>query len=271
MLAVGTLAATAALGAAIAADAQVALTQYGGALVHGRRAGGVTIGLTRAADGTVAARFGFAVRCRGVLWQDMVIEASGKASGTTFRVSGHTRAGRTKLTMTASGTFAGNAVSGHLTARGRRCDELERVPFRLRAAAPAAGPPAVPARGTVMFGVTSQSAGAVRLPVVVWVGRNGRISGTWEALASCARGRIPVMNVEPLTKVRADGSFSRTERYVVKYTDGTHDTFHVTFAGRFQSAGASGTLTARVQLSDPKHHKRFAPCTTGPQTWTATP
>jgi hypothetical protein len=73
------------------------------------------------------------------------------------------------------------------------------------------------------------------------------------------------MNAEPLTKLRADGSFSRSERYVVRHRDGTHDTFHVTFAGRFQSAGASGTLTARVQ------HSGHAACATGLQTWTAAP
>ena len=65
-LAVGTLAAVAAL-TATAADAQVAGTQYGGAIVRGHTAGAITIGLTLAPDGTVAARFGFAVRCHGVL------------------------------------------------------------------------------------------------------------------------------------------------------------------------------------------------------------
>jgi hypothetical protein len=256
-LAVGTLAAVAAL--TTGADAQVAGTQYGGALVHGRRAGAITIGLTRAPDGTVAARLGFAVRCRGVLYRNRVIKARGTSAGATFRASGHTRAGRSRLTMTVTGRVAGAAVSGHLTARGQRCDQLTRAPFRLRAAALPAGAAVVPARGTVEFGVTSQSAGAVRLPVVVYVVGHRRLTGTWEALASCAHGRIPVMNVEPLTPARADGSFSRSEHYRVKRTS-----YRVTFAGRFVAGGAAGTLTARV-------HTPSRSCSTGTQTWTTTP
>jgi hypothetical protein len=116
-----------------------------------------------------------------------------------------------------------------------------------------------PARGTVEYGVTSQSAGAVRLPVVVFIAKGGRLTGTWEALASCAHGRIPVQNVEPLTPVHADGSFSRRERYVVG-----HRTYRVTFAGRFVAGGAAGTLSARVRT-------RSGTCTTGPQTWSTTP
>jgi ABC-type uncharacterized transport system permease subunit len=76
------------------------------------------------------------------------------------------------------------------------------------------------------------------------------------------------MNVEPWTKLRPDGSFSSTEKYVVRYRDGSHDTFRVTFAGQFVAGGAAGTLTARVQSTD-KHHRLYAPCLTGTQTWSA--
>jgi ABC-type uncharacterized transport system permease subunit len=39
---------------------------------------------------------------------------------------------------------------------------------------------------------------------------------------------------------------------------------------RFMAGGATGTLTARVQDTD-KHHRLFAPCLSGTQTWSATP
>jgi hypothetical protein len=67
------------------------------------------------------------------------------------------------------------------------------------------------------------------------------------------------MNVEPLTPVHADGSFSRSEHYRVKRTS-----YRVTFAGRFVAGGAAGTLTARVRTPS-------GVCSTGTQTWTTTP
>jgi hypothetical protein len=121
-----------------------------------------------------------------------------------------------------------------------------------------------------MFGVTGQSAGGVRLPVSLRVSAANRVEATWEALAACTGGRVSVGNHTPSSPIGADGSFSRSEKYVLKYTDGAHDTFHVAFAGRFLSGGASGTLTARLQRTG-RHGKRRKPCVSGAQTWTATP
>jgi hypothetical protein len=266
------LAVTVALSASVAAGAQTTEpAHYGGALVRDHRTGAITIGLTRGGHGKVSARFGFTVRCRGVLWENRVIHATGRASGSTFRVSGHVRAGRSRVTMTATGRIAGNAVTGELTARGRRCTTLDRAPFSLRAAALPGGPPGIPARGTVLLGLTSQSAGGVRLPVALYVAANGRLAGNWEALARCGRRRLPVMNLEPFLSIHAGGTFASNEAFAIRFHDGTRATYRVAFAGRFTGGGATGTLSARVRRSDPKHHRRLAPCATGTQTWTAAP
>jgi hypothetical protein len=266
------LALTVVLAAAVTAGARTTEpTQYGGALVREHRTGAITIGLARAANGKISARFGFSVRCRGVMWENRVIHALGRLSGQTFRISGHVRAGRSTVTMTATGRIAGNAVTGQLTARGRRCTPLTRAPFGLRAAALPGGPPAIPARGTVLLGLTSQSAGGVRLPVALYVAANGRLAGNWEALARCGRRRLPVMDLEPFTSIHAGGTFASNETFTIRFHDGTRATYRVTFAGRFTGGGATGTLSARVRRSDSRHHRRLAPCSTGTQTWTATP
>jgi hypothetical protein len=120
-----------------------------------------------------------------------------------------------------------------------------------------------------MYGVTSRGAGAVKLPVALRVNADGKLYAAWEALAQCSgRGSVPVMNVTPLTKIRGDGTFKRSERYTIRYTDGSHDVFRVTFAGQFVPGGAVGTLTARSQLADHKH--LYAPCFSGTQQWSVT-
>ena len=271
-MAVGTLSVLAALGvAAVAADAQTGATQYGGSWATSRGVGTPTIGLTRNADGSVAVRFGMAITCRHTRYIDTVVRGRGTSSGASFTASARTHlAGTGRLTMKISGTFAGTGATGRVSAHAKGCKGFSRVPFQLRAAAAPAGAPARPAKGTEMFGVTSQSAGGVRLPVVLRVAKNGRVYAQWEALAACTHGHTPIMNVTPYTRITADGSFRRTEKFRQKYDDGSHDTVHVTFAGTFLAGGASGTLSARVQFTD-KHHRLYTPCLTSTQTWTATP
>jgi hypothetical protein len=110
----------------------------------------------------------------------------------------------------------------------------------------------------------------VRLAVGLYVRANHRVEASWEALAACAGGRVPVGNHTPSTPIRPDGSFSRSEKYTLHYRDGSRDTFRVAFAGRFVSGGASGTLSARFQRTG-RYGKRSKPCVSGPQTWTVTP
>src|SRR5690242_15754691 len=123
-MAVGTLSLVAALGVAVAADAQTGATQYGGSVVGGKLVNAVSIGLTRGADGNVTARLGFAVVCHRILYEAQVVKASGATVGESFHFSGHTKVGGTRLTMTGSGAFAGTGAEGRLSARGKGCDQL---------------------------------------------------------------------------------------------------------------------------------------------------
>jgi hypothetical protein len=269
--AIGTLCVAAGLSAAaVTADAQTGAVQYGGAGANSRGVGTPTIGLTRYADGSVAVRFGTGIECRHALYIGIVVRGHGKTTGTRFTASGHTHlAGTGRLTMTISGRFAGTGATGRVSGHAKGCKGFHHT-FRLRVAAAPAGAPALPPARAEMFGVTSQSAGGVRLPVALRVDTHGRLYAQWEALVACSRGHTPLMNVTPWTRIAANGSFRRAEKFVQKYSDGSHDTVHATFAGTFVAGGASGTLSARVQFTD-KHHRLYTPCVLAPQTWTATP
>jgi hypothetical protein len=264
--AAGILVTVAALGAASSAQAQ---TMYGGSAVAGVQLATPTISLLAGAGGSIAARAGTAVDCRGHHWTNQVVRITGHASGSRFTASGHTSLDkRHRLRVKLTGTIAGAVVSGRYVERLKGCKGKSRK-FVLHAQAAPSGAGAKPPVRTLMYGLTSQGAGAVNLPVALRVNADGKLYATWQALAQCSgAGRVPVMNSTPLTKIRADGTFSRSERYKIRYTDGSHDVFRVTFAGQFVPGGAVGTLTARTQLADHKH--LYAPCVSGTQHWSVT-
>ena len=130
-----------------------------------------------------------------------------------------------------------------------------------------AGAPA-PAAGTLFAGLTGQAAGGVRLPVALRVTKNGRVYGYWQAMMKCGpKASIPLCNQSPTTTVKPDGTFSRSETYTIRYTDGSSDRYRVNFNGRFLADGATGTLRARMQTR--KKGTSYYPCDSGTQTWTA--
>jgi hypothetical protein len=266
---VGTLVAVAALGAASTAHAA---TRYGGTALAGPfRLATPSIGLLLNDDGSISARASAYITCHGVDYDGYITRLKGAAHGTAFSATGHTSLGSPgRLTVKLSGTFAGAAATGKVKLSAKGCKGYTRK-FSLRAASAPAGPPAVPAAQTTMFGITSQSAGNIPLPIALWVNTHGQLTATWEALAGCGdkrATRIPVDNLEPYTKIHSDGSFRRSEKYTIRYRDGSHDTIHAMFGGHFVSGGAVGTLRARVQ-STIKHRLRI-PCLSGAQTWSAT-
>jgi hypothetical protein len=266
--AAGILVTVAALGAASSAQAQAG-TMYGGSAVVGVQLATPTISLLAGADGGIVARAGTAVDCRKHHWTNQVVRITGHATGGHFTATGHTSLDkRHRLRVKLTGTIAGAVISGRYVERLKGCKGKSRK-FVLHAQATPSGAGAKPPVRTLMYGLTSQGAGALKLPVALRVNADGKLYATWQALAQCSgAGRVPVMNSTPLTKIRADGTFSRSERYTIRYTDGSHDVFRVTFAGQFVPGGAVGTLTARTQLADRKH--LYAPCISGTQHWSAT-
>lgn len=247
------------------------VTAYGGGIRLRRGIGATSVGLVRRADGTIAGRAGLALRCGKTVFTNVVVRLAGLASGDGFRADGDTKLTRRgRLRLEIAGKFEGANAIGTIRATTRRigCRTFTR-PLFLRSAAAPAGAPALAPAGAVFAGLTSQVASEVPLPVLVHVSRSRRsVSALWQATMSCGpRAQTTVVNFTPPTRVRGDGTFSRTETYTLRYPDGSRDRFHVTFAGRFLADGATGTLDARMQTR--KRGVRYLACSSGRQTWSA--
>jgi hypothetical protein len=209
-----------------------------------------------------------ALRCHGTLWTPVYVRLHGAAQGAAITATGRTRLGRSRVSITVTGTADGQTATGTSRVRGSGCRGYTTT-FLLHTESAPAGPAAMPGPKTIFLGLTSQSAGGVRLPISISVTHTGKVWGQWDATMGCRPGTFGLTNLTPLTKIRPDGTFTRKERYVIRYKHGMVDHFVVRLSGAFRSDGVSGTLTAHVRTTQPG--KRFRPCYSGTQTWAARP
>ena len=254
----------------------VQAVDYGGGVAPTTRRSGIVLSLRRDGSG-VTARVGLVATCRRVNFPQLIARGSGTITGSSFTASFSTKVVRgLRLRTTLRGTFAGDGATGTVAVtpiRGRGgprgCRGVPRTRIALRAAAAPAGAAARPAPRTVLRGLTTQDAGGLQLPVILRVSTNGRsFVAQWLALAGCGRFNSPVENITPRTRIRADGSFSKPERYVIRYSDGTTDRFRISFSGRFLTDGVVGTLRARVNTTT-RSGRIIVRCDSGPHTFTA--
>ena len=256
------------------AAAASADTHYGGSAVYkAKQLAGPSVSVVRRDNGRILARLALGYRCGRITTSSVVVRLSGTSNGASFTASGRTRwAGIGTMRFTMTGTLTGDSGTARARLRTRRgCPDIRYHPIALRTQSAPAGAPVTPARGSLFFGLTGQTVSGARLPVSVRVANNGRVYAHWQAGMSC-RGRgttIPVLNVTPTTRVRADGSFSRSETYTIRFTDGYSERYRVNFSGRFLADGVVGTLRARMQGRKPG--RRYVPCASGTQTWAARP
>jgi hypothetical protein len=251
---------------ATSAPAAYADTQYGGTgLYKGRSPANPSISLVRHDDGRISGRAVAAARCAGFASSALVIRLSGRTTdGVNFTATGRTKLGRRTYRVSVTGTLAADSISA--TARVRTGCQRFRQPLALRSESAPAGAPAVPAPGTVMLGLTSQSAGAIRLPVSLRVTKQGRVYASWHAMMDCGPGNLPILDVTPSRRIRPDGTFGGSQSYTIRYR-GRVERYRVSFSGRFLADGASGTLRARMVSREGR--VRHKPCLSGQQTWSA--
>ncbi len=266
------LVAAAALLAAAPATA-VADTHYGGSGVYkATQLTSPSASVVLHDDGRISARLAVGVRCGKIFTSGVVVRLRGRINGGSFTASGRARwSGIGTMRFTLTGTLAGDSGTARARLRTRRgCRDIRYSPIALRTQSAPAGAPAVPAPGSLFFGLTNQTVGGTRMPVAVRVAKNGRVYAYWQAGMNCrGQGTIPVFNVTPTTRVRPDGTFSRRETYTVRYTDGYSERYRVRFTGRFLADGVVGTLNARMQGH--KRGRRYVPCSSGVQSWAARP
>jgi hypothetical protein len=261
----------AAAGLLAAAPPAYADTHYGGNATRSNAPNGPSISLLRHDDGRITVRMGVHYTCRDRSFVNRIVRMTGSTpDGVSFTAKGKTTLrGKGVIRFVFTGTFAPDAVTGKLLSTLKSCPKATRDVV-LRTESVPAGAPAVPAASTLFAGLTGQAAGGFRLPVALRVTSKGRVWGLWQATMKCGPKAVaPIFNSSPTTTIKADGSFSRSERYTVRYRGGSSERFRVSFKGRFLADGAVGTLRARSQLRE--KGKSYHPCDSGTQTWAARP
>ena len=250
-------------------------TSFGGSTLNSKGRLGSSVSLVLGAGGRVDGRVGLGYPCRPTNFVNVVVRLGGVVQGAALSASGSTRLTRRgRLRIRMRGTLAGDRISGRIRFRpkrmGGRCPRFSRR-FVLRADRVPAGGPVRPARRMKMHGLTGQAAGGIRLPVSLHVLRGGRrLVALWQANMRCGPSAVfTAVNFTPFTRIRRDGTFVRRERYRIRFSGGLVDTYRVVIRGRFLADGAVGTLRARMRTRQPG--KRFYPCDSGVQNWTASP
>jgi hypothetical protein len=248
-------------------EAAQADTQYAGTGLYKNTSPAIpSVALIRRDDGTVAARVNLSYSCKGYGDTSQVLRAGGRLQGASFRVTARKRIrGMGAIRVVLSGSVADASVSGAARVQISSCRRY-RQPFVLRTESAPAGAPAVPAPGTIMQGMTGQSAAGFRMPVALRVAKNGRVYATWDAMLGCRRSRMAMLDITPSRRIRPDGTFGGSQTYTVRYR-GFNERYRVTFRGQFLADGARGTLSATMRYQD--GGDRYVPCRTGTQTWTA--
>jgi hypothetical protein len=141
--------------------------------------------------------------------------------------------------------------------------------LQLKSEAAPTGAPAPARPDSTLFGLSNQVQAGIRMPVALRVAKNGHFYASWAVALKCGRSTFWWLNATPSTKVKPDGTFSRSEHFVISYSDGTSESYRVRFAGRFLADGAVGTLRATEQYHD--KGVRYKTCRSGAQTWSARP
>lgn len=175
--------------------------------------------------------------------------------------------------LTSAGAFGDLHVVGvrRVFGRKRTCAAKPDRPFEAHAAGPPAGGPARPEpRGLYAGTSTYQIVDRLQAPVILRASNDARkVAARWTIGAKCRRGpRQQFVNLTPASRVRADGTFGRTERFSVRSTDALVR-YRASFAGRFATEGATGTLRLRARVYNRRGTRLRTRCDSGRRTWNA--
>lgn len=143
----------------------------------------------------------------------------------------------------------------------------------MRIPVPPAGGPAQPGprafyAGTIGYEIFDR----IQAPVILRATKDARkISAQWSIAGTCGRGpREHFVNFTPPTTVRPDGTFSRNERFSIRYAD-VVVRYRPSFSGRIRTDGATGTLRLRTRIYNRRGTKLLTRCDSGGRNWNAAP
>ncbi|CAA9525153.1 MAG: hypothetical protein AVDCRST_MAG85-3167 [uncultured Solirubrobacteraceae bacterium] len=179
------------------------------------------------------------------------------------------------IRVTVAGRIEAGRATGTLRVVTRRRGKpycSGDVAFDARPAAALSGEPAPVPAGAVLVGRTSGRSGGpfgFNLRVSADGKRIERVVTTWREGCRSVRGTEET-NYSPTIAIRPDGTFTKTERFTVRFSDATQRVTVVT-TGRFVAGGATGTVRARSTARSRKTKRVIDRCNTGALTWSATP
>ena len=248
--------------AAPAAAAPIAAANYGGGHLPERprtTADVALVSVAVASDGARARVVGtLSVACgrSGTFQQFAVTRAIRPDGRLRFRAPSRPRRyaqtsprrrGRVTVELTFDGAAASGSVRVVATELGTSRPCRRTLPIRLRAAAPDATPAASPTAGGVYLGTGDRRFRGSATPVALQVAPDAR--RTRVALLGiplrCPGGFIDFLpNLSPPTRIRADGTFRRVERFGFRFIDGGGVRTRVVLEGRFTEQGVTGTMRA---------------------------
>jgi hypothetical protein len=202
-------------------------------------------------------------------------------NGSSFRFSGRSSepygSGRLKTRWTVKGQLTGDVARGILhitgTTRSHRCRRKPDRPFTVRIAGPRTGAPAQPPARAFYIGTSSRELfDHIQAPVALRVSTDARkVASQWTMDAKCGKGAPEhFVNFTPGMRIRADGTFSRSERFKIRFSDAVVR-YHPSFAGRITADGASGTLRLRARIYTRSGKKLVTRCDSGVVSWNAAP
>jgi len=242
-----------------------------------------TVGVSLQPRGSqIALRFDTTLRCGRDVFDATgrkLVAFDGGAFSAAGASVGRVAGGRLAFEWTLTGTISGNEANGTLrisgvrrgSGRRRACSAKPTRPFTARLAAAPGGAPAQPLPRGLYVGTSSyEIVDRLQAPVVIRASKDARkVSARWTIAAKCRRGpRQLLVNLTPPTRVRADGSLARSERFAVRYTDALVR-YRTRFAGRFRADGATGTLRLRARVFTRGGKRLRTRCDSGTRTWNA--
>ena len=275
-----------ALAPAAAAQAPAAGTLLtGGSVGTGDNSNGDTatseIGLRVLRGGRITVRSVSYIPCQG----NRTSETSGRGTGRlnpdgTFSVKlprrQQLRLPGFRRSITVTGRIAGDQATGTTTSASRGAGvrgcrgSVNWVARTRRAVGTDPGP--VPA-GAALLGSTSRTRGGpfgFNLRVAPDGKRIQQTLVSYRVRCRKAKG-YEETNIGPSIAIKADGSFRKVERFVMRYTD-ANDRWKITITGRFVAGGVRGTLRGTSVVRARGGSRRVIDrCTIGTMRWSATP
>jgi len=245
-------------------------------------AGNMLIGLRATSDGKLTINAAVILSCT----QDAVIRAEfqpaadGSFGGRGTRTRRIAGGGRVETDYRISGTIAGAAVNGKISAnndiiRGgvrKRCPRSVVVWSARRATGETGAPPIPP--NARLHGTTSQRLGGPRRAITLRVSADGAklTRALYEVTVKCGSRAITDTYDAPKRNlpIAADGTVRDVERFTFR----TRDTIYRSverFEATLGAAGAHGTFSTTARLASRATGRTLGRCRSGTVRWSAAP